>query len=216
MAANNLRFVAPRRHKTGLHKQLIVKNGHFLSFNGDRVKGEVAFQVVRVVKGTVQTSSLFLTHGMNKLLLIAALAVAAYFALAQDSGTPVPREDADRPGVSLVTPGSNDAALENAFANRLSNQQLAGQGTVVKMLADDTNGSRHQRFIVRLNSGQTLLVSHNIDLAKRIDSLRVGDTVAFYGEYEWNPKGGVIHWTHHDPQGRHPAGWIKHDGQTYQ
>ena len=153
---------------------------------------------------------------MNKLLLIAALAVAAHFALAQDSGTPVPREDAAGPGVSLLTPGRNDAALENAFANRLSNQQVAGQGTVVKMLADDTNGSRHQRFIVRLNSGQTLLVSHNIDLAKRIDSLRVGDTVAFYGEYEWNPKGGVIHWTHHDPQGRHPAGWIKHDGQTYQ
>lgn len=153
---------------------------------------------------------------MNKLLLIAALAAAAYFALAPDSGTPVSREDAANPGVSLVTRDGNDAAIENAFANRISNQQVAGQGTVMKMLADDTNGSRHQRFIVRLNSGRTLLVSHNIDLAKRIDSLRAGDTVAFYGEYEWNPKGGVIHWTHHDPQGRHPAGWIKHDGQIYQ
>jgi hypothetical protein len=153
---------------------------------------------------------------MNKLLLIAALATAAYFALAPDSGAPVRHEAAASPGASLLGRDSNDAALENAFANRISNQQLAGRGTVVKMLADDNNGSRHQRFIVRLSSGQTLLVSHNIDLAKRIDSLRAGDTVAFYGEYEWNPKGGVIHWTHHDPQGRHPAGWIKHDGQTYQ
>jgi hypothetical protein len=149
----------------------------------------------------------------KKLLLIAAFAAAAYFAL-----VPGP-DDSHRavtpPDVAPTTRGS-DAAFENARANRLSNQQLAGQGTVVKLLADDTNGSRHQRFIVRLASGQTLLVSHNIDLAPRIDALRAGDTVAFYGEYEWNPKGGVIHWTHHDPQGRHPAGWIKHAGQIYQ
>ena len=153
---------------------------------------------------------------MNKLLLIAALAVAAYFALVPDSPTPDRHESAAHPGVAVVAGDGNNAVLENAFANRISNQQVEGQGTVVKTLPDDNDGSRHQRFIVQLNSGRTLLVSHNIDLAKRIDALRTGDTVAFYGEYEWNPKGGVIHWTHHDPQGRHLAGWIKHDRQTYQ
>jgi hypothetical protein len=153
---------------------------------------------------------------MNKLLLVVALAVAAYFALAPDSPAPDPQAPAAPPAAAPVAAEGNDAAFDNAFANRLGNQQLAGEGTVVKLLADDSEGSRHQRFIVRLNSGRTLLVSHNIDLAPRIDSLREGDTVEFYGEYEWNPKGGVIHWTHHDPQGRHPAGWIRHAGQTYQ
>jgi hypothetical protein len=153
---------------------------------------------------------------MNRLLLIAALAVAAYFTLAPDPRTPDSREAAPDSGVALPARDGADAVIENAFAKRIGNLQVAGQGTVVKMLPDDNDGSRHQRFIVRLGSGRTLLMSHNIDLAQRIDSLRVGDAVAFYGEYEWNAKGGVIHWTHHDPQGRHPAGWIRHGGQTYQ
>ena len=153
---------------------------------------------------------------MNKLLLIAAFAVAAYFALAPGLRTPDSREAPTRPGVSLEAHDGSDAILENAFAQRISRLQVAGQGTVLKVLRDDGNGSRHQRFIVRLDSGRTVLVAHNIDLAPRIETLRAGDTVAFYGEYEWNPKGGVIHWTHRDPHGRHPAGWIKHDGQTYQ
>ena len=85
----------------------------------------------------------------------------------------------------------------------------------MKILPDDLKGSRHQRFLLRLSSGQTLIVAHNIDLAFRINSLSGGDKVAFYGEYEWNAKGGVIHWTHHDPSGRHAGGWLRHDGKTY-
>ena len=97
-----------------------------------------------------------------------------------------------------------------------SGQQVSGSGRVVRILSDDNDGSRHQRFILGLSSGQTLLVAHNIDLAPRVSSLSTGDTVKFYGEYEANSKGGVIHWTHHDPQGRHVAGWLEHRGRRYQ
>lgn len=107
-------------------------------------------------------------------------------------------------------------ALSDAFQKGLSNIQVEGQGVVVKILPDDRKGSRHQRFILELNSGQTLLVAHNIDLAARIASLTKGDRVSFFGEYEWNAQGGVLHWTHHDPQGRHVNGWLKHKGLRYQ
>ena len=109
-----------------------------------------------------------------------------------------------------------DISLQEAFRKQSSDIQVTGAGSVIRILADDLDGSRHQRFIVKLDSGQTLAIAHNIDLAPRIQSLQEGDLVEFHGEYEWNSKGGVIHWTHHDPDGRHPGGWLKHAGKTYQ
>lgn len=109
-----------------------------------------------------------------------------------------------------------DDAIGRAFANRQSDVQVKGEGTVTRLLSDDQKGSRHQRFIVKLASGQTLLITHNIDIAPRINDLAAGDRVRFYGEYVWNEKGGTIHWTHRDPRGKHVAGWIEHNGQTYQ
>ncbi|HEX5485062.1 MAG TPA: DUF3465 domain-containing protein [Limnobacter sp.] len=115
-----------------------------------------------------------------------------------------------------VQTGQADDALATAFAEHQSGIHVTGEGVVIKVLPDDEEGSRHQRFILKLASGQKVLVAHNIDLAGRLNSLRAGDTVGFSGQYEWNPKGGVIHWTHRDPRGHHRAGWLKLAGQTYQ
>lgn len=106
--------------------------------------------------------------------------------------------------------------LEAAARDRRSNIQVTQQGKVQRLLPDDTVGSRHQRFIVKLSNGQTVLVSHNIDLAPRIPQLAAGNAIIFNGEYEWNKRGGVIHWTHHDPAGKHEDGWIKYRGNIYQ
>ena len=111
---------------------------------------------------------------------------------------------------------SDDRQIGLAFKNRTSNVQVEGAGVVTRILADDRAGSRHQRFVVRLASGQTVLIAHNIDIATRVTALQEGDRVGFYGEYVWNEKGGMVHWTHHDPDGRHVAGWLKHNGRTYQ
>lgn len=108
------------------------------------------------------------------------------------------------------------SATQEAGSEYRDGQQVRGSGTVVRILSDDNDGSRHQRFILQLADGRTVLVAHNIDLAPRVHGIRERDTVEFYGEFADNPQGGVIHWTHHDPQGRHPDGWLRHGGQTYQ
>ncbi len=108
------------------------------------------------------------------------------------------------------------SVIEYAFANQQSNLQIVQQGVVTRLLPDDLRGSKHQKFIVRLKKGLKLLIVHNIDLAPRVSDLSKGSIITFHGEYEWNNKGGLIHWTHHDPQGRHQDGWLEYKGKRYQ
>lgn len=150
---------------------------------------------------------------MKKLLLVVAALFVGY-TLFNSQRTTTLKEAS--PSVSEQRTEASEVTLANAFSNHESNLQVSGQGVVTRLLPDDNNGSRHQKFIIKLSSGQTLLVSHNIDLAPRINSLREGDSIEFYGEYEWNEKGGVVHWTHRDPNGSHEAGWLQHQGDRYQ
>ena len=150
---------------------------------------------------------------MKKLLLLASVLITSATFISSPYGSSI-----NEAPTSKLEQGNGkyDAVIAEAFFNHESNLQVHGRGVVIRLLTDDNKGSRHQRFIIRLSSGQTLLITHNIDLAPRINTLDIGDAVEFYGEYEWNKQGGLIHWTHHDPAGSHVAGWLIHQGQRYQ
>ncbi|BAM03210.1 hypothetical protein PSMK_10510 [Phycisphaera mikurensis NBRC 102666] len=90
-----------------------------------------------------------------------------------------------------------------------------GDGVVFRCLPDDLDGSRHQRFLVKLSDGHVIKVSHNIDLAERVPA-QEGDRLGFAGDFESNELGGALHWTHLDPRGWHPDGWIDHRGKRYE
>lgn len=158
----------------------------------------------------------------RNLLLLLLLALLGYGLHRQPGGASAAFPDAGASGpailhrvASVATPGS-DSAIDLAYAEHARNLQVAGQGLIVKLLPDDDEGSRHQKFLLQMPSGLTILIAHNIDLAPRLPGLRTGDVVEFSGEYAWNNKGGVVHWTHADPAGRHVAGWLKHAGLIYQ
>ena len=104
--------------------------------------------------------------------------------------------------------------LLEAIERRQSEVWVETAATVRRILRDDTRGSQHQRFLVDV-AGNSVLVAHNIDLAPRVP-LREGQVIALRGRFEWNDKGGVLHWTHHDPDGRLVGGWIRADGESYQ
>lgn len=137
------------------------------------------------------------TRQKHRIWLIIAFLVLGYAASKYD------------PNHAQVTP------LAELFEQQQSDVQIEVSGTVIRLLPDDLKGSRHQRFIIEAEQ-ISLLIAHNIDLAPKIKDLNVGDEISIYGEYEWNNKGGVIHWTHHDPANKHIGGWIRHNGNQYQ
>lgn len=109
---------------------------------------------------------------------------------------------------------TGEVALRAAASQQKRNLPIEFSAVVTKLLKDDLEGLTHQRFLVRA-AGLSILVAHNLDLAERAP-VKVGDTVRLRGEYVWNNKGGVMHWTHHDPRGRHAAGFIEVGGQRVQ
>lgn len=150
---------------------------------------------------------------MKKILTIVVVVTLALFEAYQQQKTSAPKELTQTVNRNGGQTANN--SLKLAYKNRQSDLQIQGKGEVIKVLRDDLEGSRHQKFILKTD-GQTVLVAHNIDLAPRIEGLRKGDQVEYNGEYEWNSRGGVLHWTHHDPKGYHTSGWLKHKGKTYQ
>lgn len=127
---------------------------------------------------------------------------------------PVPTDAGDDAAASIL----NDGGIGKLYREKRSDVMVEAGGTVARVLPDDNEtsdgSSRHQRFIVRLPTGDTVLVAHNIDLAPRVP-LKEGDPIRFRGEYEWTERGGVVHWTHADPRNRRADGWVRHAGQTY-
>lgn len=164
---------------------------------------------------------------LRNILLFAAVAVVYYFqqsttvddahhgAHAHHSG----HANHSAPGPLAASAACEKSAqdlVESLFQNQRSDVMVEAEGRVQRLLSDDNNGSRHQRIIVELSSGHTVMIAHNIDLAPRVDDLREGDCLRFKGEYEWNQQGGVVHWTHHDPSRRHEGGWLEHNGKRYE
>ena len=121
-------------------------------------------------------------------------------------------------GAEAQAPGASGAAgvssrLVEAIERRQSEVWVETAAEVTRLLRDDDRGSRHQRFLVDV-AGNSVLVAHNIDLAERVP-LEQGDVVEIRGRFEWNDRGGVLHWTHHDPGGGPDEGWIRHRGRVY-
>ncbi len=73
----------------------------------------------------------------------------------------------------------------------------------------------HESFDVRSDDGHDLEIVDNVKLAPRVP-VAVGDRIGVLGELVPDGRfGPLVHWTHHDPAGVHPDGYIELDGKRY-
>jgi hypothetical protein len=110
---------------------------------------------------------------------------------------------------------TSDDEFAKAYLDKREGFWVKRTAPISRILPDDTVGDRHQRMIVRLPSGQTLLIAHNVDIAPRVPNPAVGKDLFFAGDYAWNAEGGLVHWTHKDPAGVHRDGGLEYEGKAY-
>jgi len=129
-----------------------------------------------------------------------AAALALWFVLSACSASPQP----------------DNAAIVRDFQSQRSHVEVTAEGTVVRVLSERSGPSgHHEQFLLKLSAGDlTVLVEHNLDIGARVP-VAVGDHVIVHGEYVWNAEGGLIHFTHHDPAGKHEGGFIQDNGKRY-
>lgn len=114
-----------------------------------------------------------------------------------------------------LLPTAPDFAIAQAEANRKNADFVQGSDMVVtQLLPDDTQGRPHQKFVVRLSTGDQIVAISNLDMCERVP-VRVGDRVGLGGQFIWTKQGGIIHWLHHDPRGSRPNGFIAYGGRIY-
>jgi hypothetical protein len=113
-----------------------------------------------------------------------------------------------------VWPVSDTQIIEDQDQHR-SKVEVTLSAPVERLLPDDTQGNPHQKFLLGISNGTTVLVAHNTKLAPHIP-IHEGDLVTIHGEFVWNKKGGLVHYTHHSTSRHHQSGWIQCNGLQYQ
>lgn len=116
-----------------------------------------------------------------------------------------------------MTEPADDPGLCSAYEAGRSHVEVVADGTVTRTLGVQPGRvSPHEGFLMRLSSACSVIVrvEVNTDFTGSIPLTR-GQQVLVKGEYEYYPLGGVIHWTHRDPRGRHAGGYVATGGRIY-
>ena len=115
---------------------------------------------------------------------------------------------------------AGNGAVYDAWRAQRSGAEVTADGSIARILGTRAGPSgEHEGFLLHLRGasgrGLTVRVETNVDLTGPIP-LSPGEDVEVRGEYVYDSSGGIIHYTHRDPSGRHAAGYVRTGTALYQ
>lgn len=121
-------------------------------------------------------------------------------------------------GLTLASCAGGAQSVQSALSVCAANSSAHAEvyipdGVVTRVLGErESRSGMHEGFIVGAG-GRSFTIEDNVDITGPIP-LHRGDVVSLLGQLECDD--GVIHWTHRDPRGRHPSGYVKVNGRLYE
>jgi hypothetical protein len=109
---------------------------------------------------------------------------------------------------------SDDELIVSAWQQEKSNFHVQFEARVILKLPDEDNYGNAQKFLVVLENGHRLLISHDLEISTRVPIV-VNSLIRVKGEYDWNETGGMVHWTHRDINNERDGGWIELNNHRY-
>lgn len=126
-------------------------------------------------------------------------------------------KEVDADALTSASRPTQQAVLERALRDKAQDQLLVVVGWVTGILPDvERDGVSYQRFEVRLVNRQHLLIEHDLHRSTRVEGIKAGSELLIRGRYFWNEQGGVLRYTHHDPEQKRPDGWIRFKHRNYE
>jgi hypothetical protein len=124
-------------------------------------------------------------------------------------------------GGCAAAPGDDaaNAQIYDAWRAARSGIEVQASGSIARVLGERSGRSGpHEGFLLHLTGagghGLTVRVESNLDIMGNF-AVHEGDAAIVRGQYEYDPGGGVLHWTHRDLAGRHPGGFVEVNGHRY-
>lgn len=109
----------------------------------------------------------------------------------------------------------DDGQIIQAQSQQARKVELTVTAPIKKLLREEDYREPHQRFLLILSNGTTVLVANDLKYGT-FAPVQEGNVVRIHGEYIWNEKGGVLHWTHKSDEPNHESGYIDFNGMRYQ
>lgn len=109
---------------------------------------------------------------------------------------------------------NKDLTVSEAFSQRIPKTVILDSGYITELLPPDTVATAAQRCRLKSRDGDQSFVFHYNIQGSQTMNLAIGRLVQFFGEYRYDPQGGIVEVPYKGKSGR-LSGWAVYENHRY-